>query len=153
MEDYKAQNVNSLLEKDDFASACIINLDTGVSPKHERRDDCCITILEDNQSQSRHKDHDSSSLHDNIFPHEKLTAFQFKNKEIFKPLKLPAILHQYPSKGFKSLPSFSGKEKEISAKSHILEFEYFLDEFQITYEDIALRMFCHSLKQDSQHRF
>ena len=82
-----------------------------------------------------------------------MTTFQFKNREIFKPLKLPAILHQYLSNGFKSLPSFSGKEKEISAKSHILEFEYFLDKFQINYEDVALRMFCHSLGQDAQQWF
>ena len=73
--DYKAQNVNSLLEKDDFSSACIINLDTSVSPKHERRDDCCITIPEDNQSCSGHKGDDSSSLDDNILPHKNLTAF------------------------------------------------------------------------------
>ena len=118
-EDYKTQNVNSLLEK---YFACIINFDTSVSPKHERREDCFITIPEDNQSQSGHKGDDSSSLDDNILLHKKLTVFEFKNREIFKPLKLPAILHQYPSNGFKSLPSFSWKEKDISAKSHILEF-------------------------------
>ena len=81
-----------------------------------------------------------------IFPHKQLTVFQLKNKEIFKPLKLPTILHQYPSKGLKYLPSFSGEEEDISAELHILEFEYFLDKFQIIYEEVALRMFCHSLK-------
>ena len=64
-EDYKAQNVHSLLEKEDFSSNCIIDLDTTLSPKYERRDDCC-TIPESNLSQSRHKGEDSSSLGDNI---------------------------------------------------------------------------------------
>ena len=97
---YKAQNVNSLLEKDDFSSACIINLDTSVSSKHERRDDCCITIPKDYQSHSGHKGDDSSSLDDNIFPHKKLIVFQFKNKEIFKP---PEAARQLPSISFKRI--------------------------------------------------
>ena len=42
---YKAQNVHSLLEKEDFSSNCINDLDTNLSPKYERRDDFCITIL------------------------------------------------------------------------------------------------------------
>ena len=69
-----------------------------------------------------------------------------KKKKIFKPLKLPTFLHQYPSRGFKILPSFLGEEEDISTEQHILEFEYFLDKFQIIYEDVALRMFFHSLK-------
>ena len=125
------------MEKDEFSFSCIIDLDTNLSPEYERRDDCCITIPKDNQSQSAHKGADSSSLDDNILPHKQFTIFQLKNKEIFKPLKLPTILHQYPSKGFKFLPSFSGEEVYISAKQHILEFEYFLDKFQIVYEDMA----------------
>ena len=145
-EDYKTQNAHYLLEKEYFSSACIIDLDTTLSPKYERRDDCCITIPKDNQSQSGHKGDDSSSLDDNIFPHKQLTIFPLKNKEIFKPLKLPTIIHQYPSKEFKSLPSFFGEEEDISAELHILEFEYFLEKFQIIYEDMALSMYFHSLK-------
>ena len=41
---FKAQNVHSLLEKEDFSSDCIIDLDTTLSPKYERRDECCIII-------------------------------------------------------------------------------------------------------------
>jgi len=124
-EDYKAQNVHSLLEKEDFSSNCIINRDTTLSPKYERRDECCITIPEDNLSQSGHKDEDSSSLGDNILPHQQSSSFQLGTKVIFKPLVLPTILHQYPSKVFKFLPTFSGEEKDISAEKHILEFDTF----------------------------
>ena len=51
------------------------------------------------------------------------------------------------------MPSFSGEEEDISVEQHILEFEYFLDKFQIIYEDVALKMFCHSLKQGTQQWF
>ena len=41
--DYKAQNVHSLLEKEDFSFDCIIDLDTTL---YERRDECYTTIPE-----------------------------------------------------------------------------------------------------------
>ena len=81
------------MEKDDFSYACIIDLDTTLSPKYERRDNCCITIPEDNQSQSGHKGDDSSSLGDNIMPHKQSTTFLLGAKVIFKPLVLPTVLH------------------------------------------------------------
>lgn len=145
-EHYKAQNVHSLLEKEDFSSDCIIDLDTNLSPKYERRDGFFIIIPEGNMSQSGRKGEDSSSLGDNILPHKKFASFQLRTKVIFKPLVLPTILHQYLSKRFKFLPSFSLEEEDISAEQNILEFGYFLDRFQIIYEDMALRMFCQSLK-------
>ena len=119
-EDYKPQKVHSWLKEEYFSSACTIHLDTSLSPKYERRDDYCITIPKDNQSQSGHKGDDSSSLGDSILSHKQSTAFQLKNKEIFKPLKLPTILHQNPSKGFKFFPSFSGEEEDISTRENFM---------------------------------
>lgn len=116
LENYKVQKVHSLLENEYFSSACIIDLDTTSSPKYERRDDCCITIPEDNLSQSGHKGEDSSSLGDNILPHKQSASFQLGTKVIFKHLVLPTVLHQYPLKRFKFLPSFSGESDEVAAE-------------------------------------
>ena len=90
---------------------------------------------------------------DKILPHKQSTSFQLGTKVIFKPLVLPTIFHQYPSKGFKVLAIFSGEEEYISVEQHIMEFEYFLDIVQIIYEDAALRMFCHSLKHGTHQWF
>ena len=114
LEDYKAQNVHYLLEKENFSFNCIIDLDTTLSPKYERRDDCYITIPEGNLSEFGHKGKDSSSLGDEILPHKKSTCFQLGTKVIFKPLVLPTILHQCSSKGFKFLPSFFGGGRYFS---------------------------------------
>ena len=43
-EDYKAQNVHSLMEKEDFSSDCIIDLEKTL---YEWRDECYITIPKD----------------------------------------------------------------------------------------------------------
>ena len=48
---------------------------------------------------------------------------------------------------------FSRESDEVAVEQHLLAFEYFLDKFKIIYEDLALRMFCHSLKQGAQHWF
>ena len=54
-EDYKAQNVHSLLEKEDFSFDFIINLDANL---YERRDECYITIPEDFfQELALHEEH------------------------------------------------------------------------------------------------
>ena len=63
------------MENEDFSFDCIIDLDTNLSPKHDRRDGCCITIPEGNLSQPRRKGEDSSSLGDNILPHKKYYYF------------------------------------------------------------------------------
>ena len=107
-------------------------------------------------------DHDqdtSSELHDNleqscrfsvsktdILPSPSLNPIPSKLQEIYKPLRLPYILHDFPLKHYKKLPAFDGTIENFSAEKHVQAFEHFLDLFEIEYEDVTLRAFSQSLQ-------
>jgi hypothetical protein len=81
-------------------------------------------------------------------PHDQPTTFQIKIRmKMFKPLKLPHLLHSYPLDCYEYLPWFSG-ENQVSAERHLESFEDFVDRFQIVHEDVIMRFFSKSLIRD-----
>ena len=66
---------------------------------------------------------------------------------MFKPLKLPLLLHPYLDDCYEYLPWFSG-ENQASAETHLESFEDFIDHFQIFYEDVIMRIFSKSFIRD-----
>ena len=62
-------------------------------------------------------------------PHDHLSVFQIKIRtKIFKPLRLPYLLHPYPLDCYEYLPLFSG-ENQVSVEKHLESFEDFVDCF------------------------
>jgi hypothetical protein len=81
-------------------------------------------------------------------PHDQPTTFQIKIRmNMFKPLKLPSLLHPYPLDCYEYLPWFSGENK-ASAERHLESFLDFVDHFQIVHEDVIMRFFSKSLIRD-----
>jgi hypothetical protein len=66
---------------------------------------------------------------------------------MFKPLKLPSLLHPYPVDCYEYLPWFSG-ENQASTERHLESFLDFVDRFQIVHEDVIMRYFSKSLIRD-----
>jgi hypothetical protein len=67
--------------------------------------------------------------------------------KMFKPLRLPYLLHPYPLDCYEYLPRFSG-ENQVSAERHLGSFEDFVDRFQIVHEDVIMRLFSKYLIRD-----
>jgi len=67
---------------------------------------------------------------------------------MFKPLKLPYLLHPYPVDCYEYLPLFSG-ENQASADRHLESFLDFVDRFQIAHEDVIMIYFSKSLIKDA----
>jgi hypothetical protein len=59
---------------------------------------------------------------------------------MFKPLRMSSHLHPYPLNFFEYIPHFS-REYYITAKKHLGDFEKFVDQFEIVYEDVTMRLF------------
>jgi hypothetical protein len=67
--------------------------------------------------------------------------------KMFKPLRLPYLLHPYPLDFLEYLPRFSG-EDHVTAESHLGAFENFVDQFEIVHDDVIMRLFSKSLFRD-----
>jgi len=67
---------------------------------------------------------------------------------MFRPLKLPHLLHHYPLDCYEYLPCFSG-EDQVSAERHLESFEDFVERFEIVHEDVIMRFFSKSLIRDA----
>ena len=67
---------------------------------------------------------------------------------MFRPLKLPHLLHHYPLDCYEYLPCFSG-EDQVSAERHLESFEDFVERFEIVHEDAIMRFFSKSLIRDA----
>ena len=59
----------------------------------------------------------------------------------YKPLQLPPILHDFPTKHYKYLPKFDGESKDFIAEKHLQAFEHFSDLFEIEHDDLCMRAF------------
>ena len=59
---------------------------------------------------------------------------------MFTPLRLPSLLHPYPSCFVEYLPHFIGKD-QITAEKHLGSFHNFIDNCEIVHEDIVMRLF------------
>ena len=72
------------------------------------------------------------------------TPFIVPNR--FKPLILPTILHDFPEIHYLYLPRFDGECDNITIERHMLNFETFLDLFDVNEKDVNIRLFSLSLQ-------
>ena len=64
----------------------------------------------------------------------------------YKPLILPPISHAFPKNHDLYLPRFDGERHNITAERHVLNFESFLDLFEVGEEDVSIRLFALSFQ-------
>jgi len=72
-----------------------------------------------------------------------------KTQEIFIPLKLPLVLHDFPPKNYK-YPMFDGEIDTLIVEKHVQSFEHFLDLFEVEHVDVCIRYFFQSLQGDAK---
>ena len=60
------------------------------------------------------------------------------------PLRLPQILHDFPTKQYKYLPKFDRESEDLTTEKHLQDFEYFLDLFEIEHDDVCMKYFSQS---------
>ena len=71
---------------------------------------------------------------------------------MFKPFRLPSLLHPYPSYFVEYLPHFTIKD-HIIAEKHLEYFHNFIDNFEIMHEDVVMRLFLKSFARDAKFWF
>jgi hypothetical protein len=76
-----------------------------------------------------------------------------KTQHRYTPLKLPQVLQDFPPKYYEYLPVFDGEPNGISTENHIQGFEHFVDLFEIDHDDVCMRAFSQSLKEDTKEWF
>ena len=74
------------------------------------------------------------------------TPIPCKIPDRYKPLILPHISHAFPKNHDLYLPRFDGERNNITAERHVLNFESFLDLFEVDEEDVSIRLFALSLQ-------
>ena len=80
-----------------------------------------------------------------VEPHFQFTYFWCRlRQKMFKPIRLPSLLHPYPSYFVEYLPHFTGKD-HITVEKHLGSFHNFIDNFEITHEDVVMRLFSNPL--------
>ena len=76
-----------------------------------------------------------------VKPHFQLMNFRPRLiQKMFKSLRLPSLLHPYPSYFVEYLPHFTGKD-HITVEKHLESFHNFIDNFEIMHEDVVMRLF------------
>jgi hypothetical protein len=162
-DDHQSSFIYPSLEEEDLHTACIVDVDSVFSPKHVHKDDLCIQIpLDfDQPCNLRRFETDSKPFHISsplaitiepchqlVNPHDYPTAFQTRIRmKMFKPLRLPYLLHPYPLDFLEYLPWFSG-EDHVTAERHLGAFENFVDQFEIIHDDVIMRLFSKTLFRD-----
>jgi hypothetical protein len=142
-EDYHTSFIYPSLEEL-LQPACIVDVDSVIFPRPAHKDDHCISFplesdqpcdLEEIKIVSKSCEIStpfaitSESCQQLAIFHDKPTTFQIKIRmKMFKPLKLPSLLHPYPLDCYEYLPRFSG-ENQDSAKKHLESFEDCIDHF------------------------
>ncbi len=74
------------------------------------------------------------------------TPLPCKILDRYKPLILPPIFHSFPKNHDLYIPRFDGDYNNINAERHVLNFESFLDLFEVDEEDVSIRLFSLSLQ-------
>ena len=88
-----------------------------------------------------------------VEPHFQLTNFQSRlRQKMFKPLRMPYLLHPYPSYFVEYIPHFTGKD-HITTEKHLGYFHNFIDNFEIMHEDVVMRLFLKSFAGDAGFSF
>jgi hypothetical protein len=161
-EDYQPSFINPSLEED-LQPACIVEVKSVFVPQFIYKNDLCIQIPSESDQPCNLEEikTDSKPIQSSTFvaitsepcqqiaiPHDQPTTFQIKIRmKMFKPLRLPYLLHPYPLDCYEYLPWFSG-ENQASAERHLESFVDFIDRFQIVHEDVIMRFFSKSLIKD-----
>jgi len=58
----------------------------------------------------------------------------------YKPMILPHISHAFPKNHYLYLPRFDGECDNITVERHVLNFESFLDLFEVDEDDVSIRL-------------
>ena len=74
------------------------------------------------------------------------TPLPCKISNRYKTLILPPISHAFPKNHYLCLPRFDGECENITTERHVLNFESFLDLFEVDEEDVSIRLFALSLQ-------
>jgi hypothetical protein len=162
-DDHQPSFIYPSLEEEDLHIACIVDVDSVFSPKPVHKDDLCIQIPLDfdqpcnlTEVETDSKPNQISSpfsitaepCHHLVNPHDYPTAFQTKIRmKMFKPLRLPYLLHPYPLDFLEYLPQFSG-EDHVTMRGIWGSFENFVDQFEIIHDDVIMRLFSKNLFRD-----
>jgi len=68
----------------------------------------------------------------------------------YKPLILPPISHAFPKSHYLYLPRFHGECDNITAEGHVLNFESFLELYEVDEGDVSIRLFFSFFGRKSQ---
>jgi hypothetical protein len=150
--------------EEEILQPCIVDVDSVALPQPIHKDDQCISFsLEYDQPCDLEKIEIVSSpiqisaplviisepCHELVNSHDQPTTFQVNIRmKMFKPLKLPLLLHRYPNECYEYIPWFSGEDQAL-VERHMESFLDFLDHFQIAHEDVIMRFFSKSLIKDA----
>jgi hypothetical protein len=144
------------LEEEVLQSACVVVVDHVSSSHPIEKDEVHISIPSEIEHPYSHGNHEADLL-SKVFVipcshlvkpcfHPTIVQTRIREK-VFKPLRLPSYLHPYPLNFFEYLPHFSG-EDHITVEKHLGSFEKFVDQFEIVYEDVTMRLFSKSFFGD-----
>ena len=162
-ENHHPSCIYSSLEEESL-QPCIVDVDSVALPQPIHKDDYCISLPSESDQPCDLESIEivsdpvqisaplviiSVPCHEPVNSHDHPTAFQVKIRmKMFKPLKLPLLLHPYPDDCYEYLPWFSG-ENQTSAEEHVESFLDFVDRFQLVHEDVVMRYFSKSLIKDA----
>ena len=152
-DDHKPSGTYPSLEEESLHSSCFIDVDPIPSFEIHVKHDIHIPI-------SLEPDYSGHLVENKVDPlpstitiktcahlvetHFQLTDFQSRlRQKMFKPLRMPSLLHPYPSYFVEYLPHFTGKY-HITTEKHLGSFHNFIDNFEIMHEDVVMRLFSKS---------
>jgi hypothetical protein len=138
-----------------LSSSCTIDLDPISSCEIIKKNEVHISLSPEVNSSCKPENREDEFpseipmvlFHQPIEPVQPTEVQSRIRREIFRPLKLPFVLHSYPLIFFEYLPIFKG-EDYVVAKRHMESFENFIDDFEIMHEDVVIRLFCKFLCGD-----
>ena len=156
-DDHKPSSTYPTLEEENLHSSCVIDVDPIPSFEIHVQHDKHIPIsleadysghLVENKVDLLPSTITAETSEQLVEPHFHLTDFQSRLRQMmFKPLRLPYLLHPYPSYFVEYLPHFTGKD-HITAEKHLESFHNFIDNFEIMHEDVVMRLFSKSFVGD-----
>jgi len=148
--DHKPSLIYPSLKEEILHSSFIIDVDPIPSSETHEKDDVHILIYPEPDNSFHSVDNSDDRLHSTISaencnhhvePYIQPTDVQSKTRrEIFKPLRMPLILHDYPPNFIDYLPLFNGGH-HVTIEKHLTSFEKFIDNFEIIHGDVVMRIF------------
>jgi len=154
--DHQHSFVYPYLEEEGFHSSCVVYVDHVFASQPIEKDEFHISIPHEIEHPYSHGNHEADLPYKVfVIPFHQLVKPRFQpifgqtriREKMFKYLRLPSHLHPYPLYFFEYLPHFSG-EDHITAEKNLGSFENFVDQFEIVYEYVTMRLFSKSLFGD-----